>query len=376
MASFRLEQLFKGHLTQSLTQEEKSEFFALVNDASHADQLQELVDRVELGAHELVDLNEESSKEILFAILTLNEQTTVRNLWWRYVAAACIIALMAIGTIWLISPNQQIQQGILQKAVIAPGTNKAILVTGDGQELVLDGKGTIQVGNARIEGGVASYQNASTVAFNTLKTPRGGQFKVILPDGTHVWINSASQLRYPTAFTGNNRIVELEGEAYFEVTHDRQKPFKVKVGDLFVNVLGTKFNIMAYSDEPSVQTTLVNGSVELNLLGNSKLIQPGEQANIKAGSSEFIIANPDLNQVLAWKEGKFLFNNLDIKSIMRQISRWYDIDVEYRGEPSVRLLGGGFSKASIADSVLSIIEETGIAQFKFEGKKVIVIPKN
>jgi len=168
----------------------------------------------------------------------------------------------------------------------------------------------------------------------------------------------------------------LEGEAYFEVTHDRQKPFKVKVGDLFVNVLGTKFNIMAYSDEPSVQTTLVNGSVELNLLGNSKLIQPGEQANIKAGSSEFIIANPDLNQVLAWKEGKFLFNNLDIKSIMRQISRWYDIDVEYRGEPSVRLLGGGFSKASIADSVLSIIEETGIAQFKFEGKKVIVIPKN
>jgi len=376
MASFRLEQLFKGHLTQSLTQEVKSEFFALVNDASHADQLQELVDRVELGAHEWVDLNEESSKEILFAILTLNEQTTVRNLWWRYVAAACIIALMAIGTIWLISPNQQIQQGILQKAVIAPGTNKAILVTGDGQELVLDGKGTIQVGNARIEGGVASYQNASTVAFNTLKTPRGGQFKVILPDGTHVWINSASQLRYPTAFTGNNRIVELEGEAYFEVTHDRQKPFKVKVGDLFVNVLGTKFNIMAYSDEPSVQTTLVNGSVELNLLGNSKLIQPGEQANIKAGSSEFIIANPDLNQVLAWKEGKFLFNNLDIKSIMRQISRWYDIDVEYRGEPSVRLLGGGFSKASIADSVLSIIEETGIAQFKFEGKKVIVIPKN
>ena len=242
--------------------------------------------------------------------------------------------------------------------------------------MVLDGKGTIQVGNARIEGGVASYQNASTVAFNTLKTPRGGQFKVILPDCTHVWINSASQLRYPTAFTGNNRIVELEGEAYFEVTHDRQKPFKVKVGDLFVNVLGTKFNIMAYSDEPSVQTTLVNGSVELNLLGNSKLIQPGEQANIKAGSSEFIIANPDLNQVLAWKEGKFLFNNLDIKSIMRQISRWYDIDVEYRGEPSVRLLGGGFSKASIADSVLSIIEETGIAQFKFEGKKVIVIPKN
>ncbi|MBL0884505.1 MAG: hypothetical protein IBJ16_14380, partial [Chitinophagaceae bacterium] len=191
MASSRLEQLFNGYLAQSLTSEEKVQFYSLVNDDNHTEQLRSLIDQVELNSSDLVDLNEESAKEILDAILSLQKQSIVRKIWWRYVAAACIISLMVISAIWLISQNHEVQQDLVQNSVIAPGTNKAILITSEGQEMVLDGKGNMKIGNALIQDGVATYHKGNTVAFNTLKTPRGGQFQVILPDGTHVWINSA-----------------------------------------------------------------------------------------------------------------------------------------------------------------------------------------
>lgn len=366
MASFRLEQLFKGHLTQSLTPSETAEFYALVNDANHAEQLQHLADQVELDSQELIDLNEGSSREILDAILSLQQQAPVRRLWWRYVAAACVIALMAVGTIWLIHSDQPTQHSLAQQTIIAPGSNKAILITGDGKEMVLDGKGNIQIGNATIQNGVATYQEANAVTYNTLKTPRGGQFQVILPDGTHVWINSASQLRYPTAFTGSSRTVELEGEAYFEVTKNTQQPFIVKTSTDQIEVLGTHFNINAYSDEGAVRTTLAEGKVKVGPL----ILRPGQQH--QSGQ----LTDADLDEVLAWKNGRMVYHDVAIDGILRAISRWYDVEIEMKGNLGQQSFYFEVSRSATLNELVKVLELNGLnCSIDAAHQKLIVRPQ-
>ena len=174
---------------------------------------------------------------------------------------------------------------------------------------------------------------ANEVLFNSINTPNGGQFQITLADGTKVWLNSASSLRYPTSFPGEKRVVELTGEGYFEVAHNAKQPFLVKVNDMEVAVLGTHFNINSYSDEPSVKTTLLEGKVKVSKAGNYILLNPGQQAVVSPLQNEIRIANDvDLEEVVAWKNGRFLFNSANIETIMRQVARWYDVDISYESK--------------------------------------------
>jgi ferric-dicitrate binding protein FerR (iron transport regulator) len=210
--------------------------------------------------------------------------------------------------------------------------------------------------------------------YNTISTPKGGQYQVTLSDGSKVWLNAASSLRFPATFSGKERKVELTGEGYFEVAHNKKMPFHVTVNDLDVEVLGTHFNINAYADESAIKTTLLEGSVKVVKGNETKIIEPGEQASVTTSEDEINVKQQvDLEQVVAWKNGIFQFERADIESVMRQISRWYDIDVDYHGRVSEHF-GGTISRDVNISDVLKMLEMTGGVNFKIDGKKVIVMP--
>ncbi|MGY0037823.1 FecR family protein [Pedobacter sp. NJ-S-72] len=209
---------------------------------------------------------------------------------------------------------------------------------------------------------------------NTVSTPRGGQYRIILPDGTKVWLNSSSSLKFPEQFTSNERNVELKGEAYFEVAKNASKPFKVTVNSTVVKVLGTHFNIMAYNDDPFIKTTLLEGSVQLSNITTLDILKPGQQAVIN--KSGFVkVINTDTEQSIAWKNGYFFFNRANLKDIMKQLSRWYNIDVIYKGKmPVEEEFVGKIKRDSELSKTLKILEFSGV-NFKIIGNQLIVTSK-
>ncbi|SEN15494.1 FecR family protein [Chitinophaga rupis] len=299
--------------------------------------------------------------------------------WYQWAAAAAILVLVAATYLWLQQPAKPpVAQQLITNAM--PGSNKAILTLADGSKITLDSTGSqvIRQGATAIrqQGGQLKYDaqsTAATVQYNILNTPRGGQFRITLPDGTQVWLNAASTLRYPTAFTGPERLVEIAGEAYFEVAANAAQPFRVKARDAEVEVLGTSFNVKAYADEPTIQTTLLNGSVKLSANKNHVLLKPGQQA-ILGGNKEFNINQVDPNDAIAWKNGYFLFKNEGIESVMRTIARWYDIDVSYQGDVLKQRLGGTVSRYEKLEDLLKTIELTKSLKFKIDGRRVTIMP--
>lgn len=279
---------------------------------------------------------------------------------------------------------------------VQPGCNKAILTLADGSSIVLDsaGNGTLTTqGNTRIlklSGGSLAYQRspgASTIpdagpVFNTISTPRGGQYQVVLPDGSKVWLDASSSLRFPTAFGKDLREVQLVGEAYFEVAPNPGKPFRVRVmagpsgkGEELqhVEVLGTQFNIMAYTDESAVKTTLVEGAVRVGAAtGVPVQLKPNDQAQLLASSGLHVVDDADVDAAVAWKNGYFDFNKANIETIMRQLARWYDVEVSFRGNGGRdRLFYGGIQRNLPLTAVFEILERSGV-QFSIDGKKVVV----
>ncbi|MCK7557600.1 FecR domain-containing protein [Chitinophaga sedimenti] len=247
----------------------------------------------------------------------------------------------------------------------------------DGQVVTLDSTGARDLSRngtvVRQQGGRLLYGNASAVSYNTLQTPRGGQFQLQLPDGTEVWLNAASSIRFPTAFPGKERLVEVTGEVYMEVARNADQPFRVKVNEqVNVQVLGTRFNINAYSDEKNIQTTLVQGAVKVKSGDTGTILQPGQQAQV---SDNIRVVPADVDQVMAWKNGLFNFHNMELKEVMRQLSRWYDIDIEYRGTIAPREFWGKMGRNLTLSEVLKGLEGAGI-NFKIEenGKKLVVLP--
>ncbi|MDR3712990.1 MAG: FecR domain-containing protein [Puia sp.] len=276
------------------------------------------------------------------------------------------------------------------RQVGAPGSNKAFLTLADGSIVTLDSvqNGTLpDQGNSRVvklDSGILAYHTTDNPGgepvYNLITTPRGGQYRIVLPDGTRAWLNSASSLRFPTSFSGKERAVTLTGEGYFEVTRNPSMPFVVAVGAMKVNVLGTGFNIMAYADEAAVKTTLAEGSVQIVSGNNRALLKPGQQAQLSAGDNNpaggriRVIDDADVEEVLAWKNGRFQFNETNIESIMRQVGRWYDVDIEYRGDLSGIELSGAISRKEYAAQLLELLEATKRVRFATEGGKIIVIP--
>ena len=276
----------------------------------------------------------------------------------------------------------------IAKNDIAPGGNKAILTLANGSKVVLDDKKNGRLatqGQTIIQkkgSGLLTYlssalsgQKATEITYNTVSTPRGGQYEVILPDGTQVWLNAASSLKFPTAFIGKERNVELTGEAYFEVSKNKAMPFHVSAAGQVIEVLGTHFNVNAYTDETLLKTTLLEGSVKVNKGISFATLKPGQQSTINNNEITPVIKIAevtDADEVMAWKDGKFYFNNADIKTVMRQIGRWYDVDIEYAGKiPGNDAFTGAFSRNMTASKALKILAFSGV-DFKIEGRKIIV----
>lgn len=293
--------------------------------------------------------------------------------WWPYAAAAVTIGMI----VWLYPKPLSRQPASLatrsiHKTDIQAGSNKATLTLADGSTIALDSIGILQQGATTIrrKPGILQYATQGkqeTVSFNTLSTPRGGQCQVMLPDGSKVWLNAASRLKYPTAFIGKERIVELEGQAYFEIAKNAHQPFKVHVNGSDIQVLGTSFDVMAYRDEKTTNTTLLEGAVKVA----DKILRPGQQATVSG--SDVHIREVNTDDVIAWKNGYFSFRDADLPTIMRQLSRWYDVTISYQGAIPQGTFSGEIGRTLSLEQALQILEQTRV-HFKIEGRQIIILP--
>lgn len=311
------------------------------------------------------------------------------NRWWLKSAAAAVLLLFSAGMYLffsgkktdVVTNNTHPSPVIKNDAGPVPGGNKATLTLADGSVIVLDSAANGLLGHQggtkiiKLNNGQLAYDPSVSVAgvtlYNTIATPRGGQYQVTLPDSTLVWLNSSSSIRFPAIFTGRERTVEISGEAYFEVAKNAAMPFNVMVKGAAINVLGTHFNIMAYDNETSINTTLLEGSLKVTKGNAACLLIPGQQARLAENGVINLVKDADTDEAVAWKNGRFQFNSADIKTIMRQLERWYDVEVVFKNNTNLHLSGQVTRYAGISE-VLRKLELTNEIHFTMEGKKVIV----
>lgn len=310
----------------------------------------------------------------------------------RYISVAAAMLLFAIGiTFYLRTPEVKPIPKEMVNQVIVSGGKKATLKLAGGQLITLneekdavilrDGKNYYADGT--LVAGDRENTPKNAVQNLELSIPNGGEYQVVLSDGTKVWLNSSSTLKYPSSFsTSEERIVELAGEAYFEVKPDPQKPFKVKSQGQIIRVLGTHFNVNAYADEPAIKTTLLEGKVAVNLpSGETKNLAPGQQSVVQAQSGNIQVRSVDPVEAIDWKNGDFVFDNVTIETIMRKIARWYDVDVLFKGKMSTTIFYGEISRSKKITEVLQLLEGTDAVHFKYEktenigrGRRIVVMP--
>ncbi len=308
----------------------------------------------------------------------------------RYLAAACFIVIA--GTAFYLLNRATDKRDIANTPVnnnsykndVAPGTDKATLTLANGSTIELNNSGNKKI--AAENGTAVNQQGAQLVydsspssslrqlkfSYHLLSTPRGGQYQLVLPDGSRVWLNAVSSIRFPTAFIGKERNVEITGEAYFEVAHDNTKPFTVSVNGMKVEVLGTQFNINGYEDEGEIKTTLIQGSVKINKDGKTSLLKPGQQASVYKNGNIEVTDHVDLDASLAWKNGIFLFKKNDMETIMRQVARWYDADIVFENKIPGYFVATGIPRTMPVSKLLQALEMAGGVHFKIEGKKISV----
>lgn len=394
MSEIRLRYLLQCYFNEEATPEEIEELMMLLSNDHYEEEIKAVMNDVWKIYHPTAQIfSPEKSKSILNDILKSRAiQGSIRQKqkgnWYK--VAAAILILVSVGSVAVYqgllrkSSTSEIVGLMSQKPDIAPGGNKAILILEDGTKVLLDSASNGNLANqgntklTKMDGLIVykSVGQSNEVLYNTISTPRGGQYQLLLADGTKVWLNAESTLRYPTVFVGNSRKVELKGEGYFEVKTDPQKPFKVMVADRAeVEVFGTHFNINSYSDEASINTTLLEGSVKItdNTTMKSYFLKPGQQAQIKPDGNIDVLSDINTGNVIGWKDEKFQFGEAsDIAEVMRQIARWYDVEVVYRDDVFNEHIGGGISMNVNVSQVLNMLEMTGAVKFKIEGKKIIV----
>lgn len=389
----RLENLFQKYLDNNISADEYAEMWQLIDAEEQSGKLTPL----------MLNLWQENPKYILkddvwndkIKLLKSSIQPTKlkRTSFWKYVAAASIIIAFGAGLYFaLFNENKSgsseiIKTEIAANDVKAPQTNRAMIILADGRQVYLDSisSGEIaQEGNinlVKLPNGQLVYETANgkvvkEMQYNTVHNPAGS--KVIdmqLSEGSHIWLNAGSSVTYPVAFIGNERKIEITGEAYFEVAKDASKPFKVNIaGKGAVEVLGTHFNINSYSNEASINTTLLEGSVRITSFAtnNTSLIRPGEEARLNSNGKIEVNKNVDVDVVMAWKNGKFIFQNADLQSILRQLERWYDVSVSYEGKMYTDEYVGIISRNVNISQILKMLEKTGTVKFEIEGKRIIV----
>ena len=385
MHKARLAYLLSIYFDKTATTAEVDELMEAVADSKHDEELKRLL--AELWEQHHSDhrpISEEKGNETLIAILQQGrvlKPVAVKKRWWPAAAAAALVLIIA-GYYWMNhqrSTNEYMAEQPVPD-VIKPGGNKAVLTLADGSHIELDSS---REGTLTTQGSALVVNNSSSIltygannggtgeqVYNTLSTPRGGQYCLVLSDGTKVWLNANSSIRFPATFNGDTRSVSIKGEAYFEVAKNKAKPFLVTAKEATITVLGTHFNIMAYEDESMMTTTLLEGAVKVSKGDKFKILKPGVQAQILADETmktEIV----DVDEEMAWKNGWFNFNSWDIQRIMRQISRWYDIDVVYEGKMPTGHYSGIVSRENNISQVLQIMKAGGV-NFKIEDRKIIV----
>ncbi|MBB6126673.1 FecR family protein [Mucilaginibacter lappiensis] len=298
----------------------------------------------------------------------------------RWGIAASLIISFSLGYYFYhkAQRNQQIASTISNK--IVPGNARVMLILANGQKIELNtaASGTVaRQSNTTIrktnDGRIIYDGDSKNILYNTAITARGGKFELTLADGTKVTLDAASSIRYPVSFIGKERKVEITGQVYFEVAHNPAKPFRVLTRGQTIEVLGTHFNVNAYDDEPVIKTTLLEGSVKVNYLGENVLLKPGQQALVKNGISIIRVSAVDPELVVAWKNGLFRFNKTDLLSVMRQIARWYDMEVIYpEALKNTDLFEGSTLRSANVQSILKQLEVTGHVKFEVDGNKIIV----
>ncbi len=429
MPTTRIAYLFGRYFDKTATAEERTEFMSLMTAPEHQAAVQALMEQYWEGFSEDSDFFSADQSEVMLqaalgetappvvveAGIPLAQEPVglgasapdqpqpsmgrapLRRL--DYLMAASVV-LVALGlSLWWYSSKRgglpvAVAPELAKVEKVNPGTNKAILILGDGSKVQLDSvsKGELATqGPTEVVqqgGGQVAYEPNATgavatpsigvpegiaVTYNTIVTPRGGQYKVTLADGTKVWLNAASSLRFPTAFTGKSREVELTGEGYFEVAGDAHHPFRVKVNQTNVDVLGTRFNIMAYPDEPTLNTSLLQGAVRVANEGQQALPQPGEEVIFNPATLTMKVAPVDTDQAVAWKNGLFLFEGVTIDKVMRQLARWYDVKFSIDGNIAYHY-SGGFSRNAPLYDVLRTLELGVRARFEQDGSMIRIKP--
>lgn len=395
--------LVSGYIRSTLTQAEHDELDEWINASDENMKLfEELTDEnnIEQNLAWLDQLNVEKAAQGVkekISFSTESRSSSVKIKWWRWAAAAAVIitAVILVDRIKTAKSKTEVPVEIVQD--VQPGGNKAILILSDDRVINLsDAKdGLLQTDRGteitKTSDGELSYTatGAAESAFNTIKTPKGGQYMITLSDGTKVWLNAESSLKYPLHFSGNQRRVEIEGEGYFEVAKDAAKPFKVILKDSTeVEVLGTHFNIMSYGDEPTQKITLLEGSIKLTarssqLAANSSplashgspltaILKPGDQAVLTHSSKLITLNSPDTDEVIGWKNGQFIFHNDPIADIMRQVKRWYDVEVMYQIDSSEHF-NATIARDQPVSKLLHYLEGTNRIHFKIQNRTIYVL---
>lgn len=374
----QIQELLKKYREGTCTEEEKAllEGWYLTYEAG---------DRPDIPSH----VREEQLAQVWQSLPVHRRQ---RRIPWLRMTAAAVLLLTTSGFLYYYlhkAPPAKAGEQLVTNKPIVPGSNKAVLTLGNGQKISLTDAGNGQIAkqagititkqaDGQLLYTIEETQPVDEIAFNTIETPKGGQYQVALPDGSKVWLNAATALRFATRFSATERTVYLNGEAYFEIataklSTGKKKPFIVSVNGQQVEVLGTHFNVMAYKDEQTVRTTLLEGSVKLTAPVGTILLQPGQQGYVAKETNAYKSAFVDVAMVTAWKDGLFKFDGIDMRTLMRQISRWYDVEVVY--EPGVKddVVFGSISRKSDLTRLLHILELGGV-HFRVEGRRLIVMP--
>jgi transmembrane sensor len=395
MDRLRLKYLYQQYLDDNYTVEELQEFELLLNDSKNEAELLNLLDNSWSSLPEITknDISDVKADAIYNSIISKKQATKPDYQTWILIAATALLFLSA-SLLFYINTDKQSTTTVAvntQKSTVKealPENNKAVLTLGNGKKVILDNAQTGQIAKLAdvsiskiadeqlvYSSNSAAKNAAANVQYHTITIAKGGQYHLSLPDGTQVYLNSESSLTYPTAFSGDKRSVVLKGEAYFEVAKNAHLPFVVDVnGKQKIEVLGTHFNVEAYADENVINTTLLEGSVKILSTKKEAILKPGQMA-INQSTQPLKIKQANLEEVMAWKNGLFIFNNESITSIMKKISRWYTVEVVFKGNLENISFIGNYARSKSLANLLKSIELMDKVHFKIEGRRVTVIGK-
>ncbi|WP_113638077.1 FecR family protein [Nubsella zeaxanthinifaciens] len=378
----RLAELFQKYVDKSITEEEYAELFVYIRNPETKDEVLAFLDehnkKVQSDA-----LVHEIDWDGMYANITNPKKLAGRERkpLWKYVAAAVVLVVASVTIYYTANHSYQKSSPLAYHNDVLPGSEKAVLTLSDGSEIVLDhtaaGKlatqGDILIekdANGQIVYVAKNQSDEATPKINTLSTPAGGKFSLVLSDGSKVWLNASSSIKFPAAFTGDARRVEIKGEAYFEIAKDKRKPFYVRNGSSEIKVLGTHFNVMAYPDEYRSALTLLEGSVQFTKNGQSQLLKPGKQIIYTESENETKQQEANIEEVMAWKNDLFVFNNTSIDEIMKELTRWYDVKIKYEGEKPDISFTGVIPRNTNVSKVLKTLELTGDVVFGIENNVI------